>query len=230
LQRKQPGTGEWFIRSPEFNEWRVNGGFLWLSGIPGAGKTIISSTIIASLLKQIEGSSTIVVYAYVDFTSDTQQQPESVLRSFLAQLSGQNQDALSALQNLHKQCIQRGSEEPTPEELLSVTLSSFEALTRVYAIVDGLDECLDRATLIRFLKDVQSLPNVSLLALSRNEPDIANGLRGYANMVPLEGPEVDRDIMAYIGQRIGDSEYMQEWDEEVRCKVETKLTGLAGGM
>lgn len=44
---RQPGTGMWFIQSPEYQSWlKESESRLWLQGIPGAGKTILTSLII----------------------------------------------------------------------------------------------------------------------------------------------------------------------------------------
>jgi hypothetical protein len=213
-----------------FQRWKADGGFLWLSGIPGAGKTIISSTIIANLLKEFEGSDAAVVYSYLDFSSETQRHSQSVLRAFLSQASGRSVDALAMVQELQMKCAQSGSADPMTDELLTATLSTFETFPKVYAVVDGLDECDDRDAIIRILGELQSLPNVHLLALSRDEVDIDRGLRAWATKIRLEGPKVDSDIATYIRQRMSDSAFMDEWDEENRMKVEKTLMDMAGGM
>lgn len=46
----QSGTNNWFLACKEFESWRdANKSFLWLSGFPGSGKTILMSSAIASL-------------------------------------------------------------------------------------------------------------------------------------------------------------------------------------
>ena len=45
--KHEPTTGNWFIQSNAFHQWTNGTGMsLWLNGIPGAGKTILCSTII----------------------------------------------------------------------------------------------------------------------------------------------------------------------------------------
>jgi len=46
-KKPEPTSGEWFINSDGFKSWTESTNkFLWLLGIPGAGKTILCSTII----------------------------------------------------------------------------------------------------------------------------------------------------------------------------------------
>src|SRR5271168_5040350 len=46
-RKHEHGTGNWFLESKAFNDWKTTpGSFIWLHGIPGAGKTIICSSAI----------------------------------------------------------------------------------------------------------------------------------------------------------------------------------------
>ncbi|KAI7978765.1 hypothetical protein EIK77_006985 [Talaromyces pinophilus] len=50
MQQCYEGSGRWFIRNEQFINWKTQrNSFLWLYGIPGCGKTILSSTIIEYL-------------------------------------------------------------------------------------------------------------------------------------------------------------------------------------
>ncbi|KAF2811530.1 HET-domain-containing protein [Mytilinidion resinicola] len=52
LKQRQADTGLWFLESDEFAKWKIDtGSFLWLHGIPGCGKTILSSIILQNVLK-----------------------------------------------------------------------------------------------------------------------------------------------------------------------------------
>jgi hypothetical protein len=56
-KKHEPGTGEWFINSHEFSYWMLPGCSLWLHGIPGAGKTVLCSTIIENVKKRCSPES-----------------------------------------------------------------------------------------------------------------------------------------------------------------------------
>ena len=65
LQQRQEGTGLWFLQSHVYTQWKIQrNSTLWLYGIPGCGKTILSSTIIEDLEKtfppQIFCTSTLI--------------------------------------------------------------------------------------------------------------------------------------------------------------------------
>ena len=83
----QPGSNTWALDADAFKEWKTTPGqALWLHGIPGAGKTIICSTII----DYIEGTickgrpESRLAYYYFDFANQATQNLNSLLRCLLA--------------------------------------------------------------------------------------------------------------------------------------------------
>ena len=69
LKQQQPGTGEWFLDSKEFSNWKSEpASFLWLYGIPGCGKTILSSTVIDHVIEYCQADvGKVVAYFYFSF-------------------------------------------------------------------------------------------------------------------------------------------------------------------
>lgn len=54
LHQRHQCSGEWFLRSSEYSAWKMERySFLWLYGMPGCGKPILSSTIIQDLMEGI---------------------------------------------------------------------------------------------------------------------------------------------------------------------------------
>ncbi|KAK4041653.1 ankyrin repeat, PH and SEC7 domain-containing protein secG [Parachaetomium inaequale] len=53
-KKKHPGTGLWFIRSPQFNTWlSTANSFLWLKGFAGCGKSDTSAMVRALILQLV---------------------------------------------------------------------------------------------------------------------------------------------------------------------------------
>lgn len=62
LQQRHEGSGNWFLQSSEYSSWKTErDSFLWLHGMPGCGKTILSSTIIQDLIQCPSRSENLVV-------------------------------------------------------------------------------------------------------------------------------------------------------------------------
>ncbi|KAL2024217.1 hypothetical protein VTK56DRAFT_9373 [Thermocarpiscus australiensis] len=230
LGKRQPGTGDWFISSSSFRTWLSTPQFLWLTGIPGAGKTVLSSTIVATLLSQEERSSNAVVFFYFDFQNMSQQQPDALLRAVLAQLAVRSPAAFKYLRELHDACSASGSPEPSWNGLLDTVMTALTGFPRIFLVVDALDECSDRRTLLRHIKALRELPNVHVIALSRRERDIELALQNVAIEVQLTAADVDKDIAAYIKHRMAESQDMKYWRAEDKERVQAHLTSKAGGM
>jgi hypothetical protein len=85
--KSQAGTGEWFLLSPEYSSWLQRPrSLVWLHGIPGAGKTILCSTIIQDV-KSRSSTDTACLYFYFDCGNVQKQSTTSMIYSLLAQLS-----------------------------------------------------------------------------------------------------------------------------------------------
>lgn len=64
----QKGTGTWIFDDPAFKSW-LDGrnGVLWYRGIPGAGKTVLTSIIINHLKESFEHQSVGVAWIYFNY-------------------------------------------------------------------------------------------------------------------------------------------------------------------
>ena len=62
--QRQEGTGQWLLDTVEFHEWVQSKGVLFCPGIPGAGKTILSSIIIDYLEIFAKKQDIAVIYIF----------------------------------------------------------------------------------------------------------------------------------------------------------------------
>src|SRR4051812_15093336 len=69
LRRRQLGDGHWLLSSAKHQSWRnTDKQILFCPGIPGAGKTILTSIVIDDLMTQFSNNSTIgIAYIYCNF-------------------------------------------------------------------------------------------------------------------------------------------------------------------
>lgn len=199
----EPGTGSWFIDSTEFVEWRDNQTrTLWLQGIPGAGKTILCSTIIEEIQKFCENQlGHHCAYFYFDFSDKKKQTVNSFLRSIIIQLFVDRPDIPDEVQSLYDdlRVIQ-----PRHNSLIKTLLSLLKTDCRTYIIIDALDECCERdemANLIEYL--ISSSSSIKLLITSRMNQDIISELQPHIEVVRcIQGEKVDSDIEVYVRKRL----------------------------
>jgi Cdc6-like AAA superfamily ATPase len=88
LKQRQDATGIWLLTSDQYLRWKnVTASFLWLYGIPGSGKTILSSTIIEDILfSKDENREFALAHFYFNFNDPQKQTAESLLKSLTWQL------------------------------------------------------------------------------------------------------------------------------------------------
>ena len=66
-QLRQPGTGQWFLEGEDFQRWvQADRARLWMNGIPGSGKTILTSTIIEEVEKSLSKERALA-YVFYDY-------------------------------------------------------------------------------------------------------------------------------------------------------------------
>ncbi|KAF7678877.1 hypothetical protein GT037_002625 [Alternaria burnsii] len=237
-KQRQADTGLWLLNSAQFENWKTAAASrLWLHGIPGCGKTILSSTIIEHMLLHCENDiQKVTVYFYFDFNDSQKQNPEPMLRSLLRQL-------LQCLAVTHKDVdalflsCKNGEKQPSLHELLDVMPKVMRQFTHVYIVLDALDECTQRSELMSMLESVigWKLDMVHLLLTSRKERDIEMSLEGHIeedNVVSLQRDIVNEDISRYVRNRLHEDKALAKWnkDADIRQEIETALMSRAGGM
>ncbi|KAF1938815.1 HET-domain-containing protein [Clathrospora elynae] len=237
-KQRQAETGLWLLESAKFTDWKERAASrLWLYGIPGCGKTILSFTIIEHLLQHCHDDIRIVTaYFYFDFDDAQKQDPELMLRSLLCQLLQRSFTIPKGVDALFSSC-ENGQRKPSLHALLDVTRQVAQEFAHVYVVLDALDECTQRSELMDMLEMVARwrLDNLHLLMTSRKERDIESSLENYIkkeDSLCLQRDVVDQDIQRYVQQRLRDDKGLAKWNKDaaVRQEIEAALMGGARGM
>ncbi|KAI1663601.1 HET domain containing protein [Pyrenophora tritici-repentis] len=237
-KQRQAKTGLWLLESAKFAEWKERAtSRLWLYGIPGCGKTILSSTIIEHLLQHCHDDTSIVTaYFYFDFNDTQKQDPELMLRSLLCQFLQRSVVIPKGVDALFLSC-ENGKRQPSLHALLEVTREAAQEFAHVYVVLDALDECTQRSELMDMLDTVAGwqLNKLHLLMTSRKERDIETSLESYVreeDAVCLQRDVVDQDIQRYVQQRLRDKKSLAKWtkDAAISQEIEDALMRGARGM
>ena len=144
-KERHPNTGTWFVESKLFADWKTTpGSFLWLYGIPGCGKTILSSTIIEGVINHCHSRPALaVLYFYFDFKDVEKQGQENMIRSLILQFSSELGSTPQSLEALYSSCM-NGARQPTPDMLLTTLHQMMESFEETFIILDALDEYSER--------------------------------------------------------------------------------------
>jgi hypothetical protein len=200
IHRRQAGTGQWLLDSAQYQSWlKVSNQTLFCPGIPGAGKTIITSIVIDDLSTRLQNDPSIgMAYLYCDFRRRDEQKAEDSLASLLKQLSQEQSclpDSVKDLYDHHKDKRTR----PSFEEILRVLQFVAAIYSTVFIIVDALDECqVSNGCRARFLSEIFNLQakcGAKLFATSRFIPEIIEKFEGS---VSLEIYASHNDVQRYL--------------------------------
>jgi hypothetical protein len=238
LKLRQADTGLWLLNSDAYTEWkRAATTPLWLYGIPGCGKTILSSTVLHDVLQHCQddpGKAT--AYFFFDFNDKQKQDPEMMVRLLLCQLSQQSIKIPASLDALFSSC-ESGQQQPSNHALMDALQSMIQDLPQSYIVLDALDECTQRAELMEMIETMVGwkVPNLHLLVTSRREHNIVSSLEGFVdpqNRICLQSEVVDKDIQRYVRQRLSDDKRLRIWEKDASMmgQIETVLMSGAKGM
>ncbi|KAH7163352.1 hypothetical protein B0J13DRAFT_634582 [Dactylonectria estremocensis] len=141
---KFSGSGQWLLEDRGFKNWfdpvYCTTPLLWLNGIPGAGKTVLASTIIDEIQTLVKTDQVRLAYFYCRGIDNSRNTFEAVGRGLLSQLMRDDEDLL--LQLYEKGNLQSGEavlrDASMTKELLDVALDSQKT---TYIVIDGIDEC-----------------------------------------------------------------------------------------
>jgi hypothetical protein len=105
IGRRQPGTSQWFLDSSEFQAWlERNNQTLFCPGIPGAGKTILTSIVVENLTTRFQSNKSIgIAYLYCNFRQQDIQKIVDLLASLLKQLAEWQSSLPTSVKDLYNQ-------------------------------------------------------------------------------------------------------------------------------
>ncbi|KAL2862475.1 ankyrin repeat-containing domain protein [Aspergillus lucknowensis] len=231
LNRLVPDTGNWFLNSDLFQEL-LNGdtACLFCPGMPGAGKTMISTLAIDYLREGYRDDPGVAVcFLYFDYRV-SRNDPSQLLTIVLRQLVEQNlvlPEAIRSLFSTHN----RKNSKPSLKDLWAALESALLDWQAVFLVVDAIDECPNdiRDEFLQQLLDLEAKTQLRTMITSRPHPDITDLMRKNGTAF-LEISARDEDVQKYIDGRLRKSEGLRQQSQQLRDKIRKKVTQAADGM
>ncbi|KAF9768888.1 hypothetical protein IL306_013759, partial [Fusarium sp. DS 682] len=230
-KRRHPGTGTWLLNSPAFQEWKLGSRrHLWLYGLAGCGKTILSTTIFDHLL-QIDTHTTLTFF--FDFNDPKKQKLEDLLRSLAVQLYHTGNEAAKRLDSLFTS-HDDGRRQPDTNALSACIDTMIQVAGKVFLIIDALDECTAREELLQWLKHLAS-GKTQLIITGRPEVEFRSVIPrsfGKRNCIHLDKNVVNADIRSYVEATLEqkpdfvDKKLSQGILDEIRDKIGDGADGM----
>ncbi|ETS85826.1 hypothetical protein PFICI_03851 [Pestalotiopsis fici W106-1] len=232
ISQRQEGTGQWLLDSNEYIKWKATKGeILFCHGIPGAGKTILSSIVVENLQDTFGIQTDVAIcYFYFNFKSQGEQKFENVLLSLLKQLSQASATVPDDVQALFNQCKSNRS-RPSREGIIRTLSSVAGSFSRVLIVVDALDECESsngcQRELISHLIELQRNTGVNILATSRPVPHIVERFKEFTS---AEVRASEGDIHRYVESNLMNLPRFVSRDKELQDEIKKGITKAVDGM
>jgi Cdc6-like AAA superfamily ATPase len=232
FKSRQPGTGQWLLDSPKFHAWlETDEQTLFCPGIPGAGKTILTSIVVEELTTRFSNDPTIgIAYIYCNFRRQDEQKIDNLLASVLKQLAERHPSlpgTIKELYNRHKITRTRPSLDEISRSLQAVvTLYS-----RVFIAIDALDECqvshACRTKLLLEMFSLQAKCGVNLFVTSRVLPEITEK---FNESMRLEIRASNQDVQRYLDGHMSQLPGCVLRSSDLQDEIKTAIIKAVDGM
>lgn len=228
ITRRQEGTGQWLLDSAEFKAWvETDKQTLFCPGIPGAGKTILSSVVVEELIARFHNNKSIgLAYLYCNFRRQDEQKIDDLLASLLKQLIQELSSVPDSVKTLYDQHTNNRT-RPSLDEIFKTLNSVITYYSRVYIVVDALDECQCRSTFLPNIFSLQAKTGAKLFTTSRPIPDIKEFFKGCLSLEILAS---DEDVGKYLNGRMSQLPTFVLRKPELQEEITTQIIQAVEGM
>lgn len=200
----QEGSGQWLLESPEFRSWILKKQqTLYCPGIPGAGKTMLSSVVIEHLRgeRHADVDSNIgIAFLYCSYKRQGEQKLKVLLASLLQQLVRGLPSLPDEVDQLQKKHLAEET-QPSINEIKTLLCSVTKSFPKISIVIDALDECVEteRKQLLNELFRLQAQTHLNIFATSRDLPEIKSQFSGCPS---LEIRAAEDDMRRYLENHI----------------------------
>jgi Cdc6-like AAA superfamily ATPase len=230
IHKRREGTGQWLLNSDKFQEWLTKSKqILFCPGIPGAGKTMITSIIIEYLSIRFQNDASVGI-AYLYCSYQRHYEPTDLLASLLKQLVQELPLMPEDVKSLYEHYKDKRT-RPSIEEISRVLQTVAASYSTAFIILDALDECEvsngGRSRLLSYIFDLQAKTNTSVFATSRFIPEV---MKDFEGSILLEIRANSGDVQKYLDGRMLELPLCATRNDTLQEKIKTEITKAVGGM
>ena len=225
---RQLGTCDWLLENSRIDSWikdESGDACVWMTGIPGAGKSFLCSLIVEHLETKCDRTT---AYYFCDHRSSDRNDCGLVLRTLAVQILRQNLDLVPLI---HEKYPHTGSghSDRDVKKMLNDLVSSAKP-TRI--VLDGVDECdfSVQTSILKSLLELQRVEeNCKILVSSRLGPQIDKAMPNKFH-ITLDGKTVGA-LKLYIRNSVEDLKgHFTEFEPDLFDRVQHRLEEKAKGM
>lgn len=228
--RRQTGTGRWLLDSAEFVAWASGEGLALLCwGLPGAGKTTLTSLVIDELSTRYrDDPSVAVLYIYINHRQRDSQNVEHIFESLLRQLVRGRPAVPGSVQSLYSSHKRHGSRPAFNEVSQHVRLVA-TLYAKIFIVIDALDECPAggrRARLLEELFKLQADCSANFFCSSRPIPEITHKF----GQLSLEIRAKDQDVRTSLDSQMVHLPAFVVRSQNLQEQIKDEVVKAADGM
>ena len=202
---------------------------LFCQGIPGAGKTILTSIVVDNLVTRFHENPNIgIAYIYCNFRRKDEQTINDLLKCLLKQLA-RNQSALPVIvQDLYDRHT-KNQTRPSFGDISRALYSVAAMFSRVFIVIDALDECQvsegSRSMLLSEIFNLHQQCKANVFATSRFVPEVTEKFKKYPR---LDIRAHDEDVRNYLEGRISRSsrKFLRDLPEGIIMRIIKAVEGM----
>jgi Cdc6-like AAA superfamily ATPase len=228
----QEGTGEWLLKSNEFQQWLTQSNqTLFCPGMPGAGKTIITSIVVHYLYSIFGHDPAIgIAYLYCNFRQQDEQRPTDLILNLLKQFIQGQPSIPEIVQNLYSHHKPKQT-RPSPGEFLSVLHHVTASYKKAFIIIDALDECqVSHGGCEIFLREILSLQAKAKMNIFVTSRFIEEVQAKFDKSIKLKIYANDTDVQKYLDNRLQNFPSSVVKDHSLQAEIKSKIAKAVDGM
>ncbi|KAL1626707.1 hypothetical protein SLS54_002870 [Diplodia seriata] len=228
LRHRIGTTGSWLLGTPQFAAWET---LLWLHGPTGSGKTVLASALVQHLRSQSESPAAAqrrpcLFYLFDGTDARETNGLEAMLKGFVGQLVACEEgggDAAGGVVAVPSPC---GEEEGEGEKFPRVVEDAIVGMEGpLDVVVDGIDECAERAAVVQWLDGVmqkkkkKASGGMRLCVSSRHaepaeEPCFGELMRHHGSQrIALDAAAMSDDIKAVAQWALSNDARFGRWQQ-----------------
>jgi len=239
LDLRGPGTTQWLLQHKDYEAWAQSTDdslqrHLWVSGKPGAGKTVLAASVIDDLHNNTEHDLPICYYFFSSRQADARQSNDcsAAYRAILSQLLQKNikNERISDLYSFAMHYQSAGQLTASRGEVADLAELTMKCIDGVYIVVDALDECDSCDELLPKLKRIGEIHGVRMAMFSRHTvTDLPKRIEGVLSL-PI-GLCNETDIKCYLRNGVAALQKLNLLSIKINLdETAATLTRLADGM
>jgi hypothetical protein len=197
-------TGEWFLRSDQYRTWiHAPNQTLMCRGVPGAGKTVLTSIVVEDLRTfSLEKFNIGVAFIYCDYKLRHEQTGDMLLRGLLKQLVAGWSTLPNHIQKLYNN-HGMGTRSLSSEDVRATLRSVTSLYSRVFIVVDALDEGEDHHLTTFFSEIFYLQKKFGVNVITTTRPAVTERLSGLFNgAIEVEISAKDEDVQRYVEEHM----------------------------